>query len=363
MLKQVAAAFDRSDYDTAAELLQQLLKESPQDPWVQLYWGLLQEVSGNLEAAANIYQQLLRNAINTKVVVHARQGWQRVEILLKQKRQQAIAEATADPGSTEIGVLVLEPVANEIKTQAAQKFAQIMQIDAYTARLLLPSRSPRLYRTGAIGELRFLGRQLLNSDIPCFWATIAEIEEIRVFQVNHFQSAAPEATVICQNEQSELGSLSFNWSEVSGRVTGLVPIFEQVVDRDVRGKLQRKTQTQDYAQFCDLHLPSRNCLLRLCDRTYQFQHGMMLSQQQDQPSSQITSRINWNSLISFLDQQLPDAKVWSDFTSFGETALELIDSLGQIQSHIHLLRRDPTNWDPAFHLYSGLVFLKSREVR
>lgn len=358
MLEQVTAAFARQDYDTAAELLQQLLLDSPQDPWVQLYWGQLQEVSGDLEAAANVYQQLLQNTINSKILAQARQGWQRVEVQLKEKRLQAIAEATADPNNAQIGVLVLEPIASEIKTQAAPKFAQIMQTDPYTARLILPSRSWRLYRTGAIGELRFLGQQLRKSNIPCFWATIAEIEKIRVFQVNYFQSAAPEATVICQNEQGQHGSLTFNWSEVSQRVSGMLPIFEQVVDRDVRGKLQRKTQTQDYAQFCDLHLSDRNCILRLCDRTYQFQHGIM-SQQQNQPTSQMTNRINWNHAIAFLDQQLPLA-IWSDFTPFAETALEHIDSLGHIQSHIHLLRRDETNWDPAFHLFSGLVFVKQR---
>ena len=66
-------------------------------------------------------------------------------------------------------------------------------------------------------------------------------------------------------------------------------------------------------------------------------------------------------MSNFLDQQLPHAKVWSDFTPFAETALDRIDSLGHIQSPIHLLRRDETNWDRAFHLYSGLVFVKERE--
>ncbi len=356
MLSRVAAAFECQDYETAAKVLQQLLKDSPQDPWVQFYCGQLHEVSGNLEAAANIYQQLLRHTINNKIVAQARQGWQRVEVLLKQQRQQALAQATADPIDTQIGVLVLEPVASEIKTVAAQKFAQIMQIDSYTARLVLPSRSWRLYRTGAIGELRFLGQHLCKSGVPCFWATLAQIQKIRVFQVKYFQSATPEATVICQNEQGQKGSLTFNWSEVSQRVTGLLPIFEQVVDLNVRGRLERKTQTQDYAQFCDLHLTNRNCILR-CDRSYQFHHGMMLSDQQNLPSSQMTTRINWNHLIGFLDKHHPGA-IWSDFTPFAQTALEQIDSLGDFQSHIHLLRTDETPGDWAFHLYSGLAFLK-----
>jgi tetratricopeptide (TPR) repeat protein len=354
MLDRVAAAIERQDYRTAAQLLEQMRQESPQNPWVEFYSGRLQEVSGNLEAAANVYQQLLRVTINAKIITQARQGLQRLEAIAQAQRKQAQAQATAEPSNTQTGVLVLEPVASETKTVAAQKFAQIMHLDPYTARLQLPSRSWRLYRTGAIGELRFLGQDLRNAEIPCFWATLAEIQQICIFQVSHFQSVAPQSTVVCQNEQGQLGSLTFNWSEVTQRVVGLLPIFEQVVDLNIRGKLERKTKTQDYAQFCDLHLPGRQCILRLCDRTYQFQHS--------QTSRQMTTRINWNHLLNFLNQQLPDAKVWSDFTPFAETALEQIELLGHIKSQIHLFRREETNWDPAFHLYSGLAFRKAISV-
>jgi hypothetical protein len=111
--------------------------------------------------------------------------------------------------------------------------------------------------------------------------------------------------VVCQNEQGQLGSVTFNWSEVTQRVPGLLPIFEQVVDLDHRGKLKRKTQTQDYAQFCDLHLPQRRCILRLHDQGYEFQRGVKIAPK----PGQTTTRINWNSLLSFLDQQLPQARV------------------------------------------------------
>jgi hypothetical protein len=355
MLEQVAAAFERKDYQTAAQLLKQLLKESPQNPWVQFYLGHFHEVSGKLEAAQKVYQQLLRGTSNAKIVAQARQGLQRLEAIAQEQRQQAKARATADPSNTQIGVLVLEPVASEIKSVAAQKVAQIMQIDPYTARLVLPSRGWRLYRTGAIGELRFLGESLRDAGVPCFWATLADIEKIRVFQVSYFQSATPQATVVCQNEQGQLGSLTFNWSEVTQRVTGLLPIFEQVVDLDHRGKLQRKTQTQDYVQFCDFHLPGRLCILRLHDNGYQFQKGVAIAPHQSETNSQ-TTRINWNSLLSFLDQQLPQAAVWSDFKPFAQTVLDQTELLGRIKSHIHLFRRAETSWDPAFHLYSGLVF-------
>ena len=359
MIEQVAAAIDRQDYHTAAELLKQLLKDSPQNPWGQFYLGRLQEVSSKLEAAEKIYRQLLRDTTNGKIVAQARQGLQRVKALEQEQRSSAVAQATADPSNAELGVLVLEPVTSEIKTVVAPKFAQIMQIDPYTARLVLPSRGWRLYRTGAIGELRLLGERLCSVGIPCFWVTLAEIQKIRVFQVSYFQSTAPQATVVCQSEQRQVGSLTFNWSEVTQRVTGLLPIFEEVVDVNYRRQLERKTQTQDYAQFCDLHLPKRCCILRLHDNCYEFQQGAALAPQQSQRSNQTTTRINWNSLLAFLNQQLPQARVWSDFTFFADTVLDQTELLGRIQSHVHLFRRDDTSWDPAFHLYSGIVFVKN----
>ncbi|MUL37726.1 hypothetical protein [Gloeocapsopsis dulcis] len=145
-----------------------------------------------------------------------------------------------------------------------------------------------------------MGEKLRAAGIPCFWATLAEIEKIQVFQVSYFQSATPPI-VVCHNEQAQQGSLTFDWLEGSQRVTAQLPIFEQVIDRDVRGKLQHKTQTQNYAQFCDLHLPGRLCILRLCDRSYQFQQGLKII---NQPNNQ-TVRLNWNCLSHFFAQKNP----------------------------------------------------------
>lgn len=352
MLDQIVAAIKRQDYRTATQLVQQFLATSPHNPWGQLYLGQLHEVAGELSAAENVYRQLLRTTANTQILTQAREGVQRVQVLLQQQRTAAIAQATSDPSNTQIGVLILEPVTTE-KGAIAQKFAQIMQIDAYTARLQLPTRGWRLYKSGKIGELRFFGEQLRDAGVPCFWATLADVEAIKVFQVSYFQSLNP-LTVVCQNEHAQIGSLTFNSSEVSQRVTGLLPIFEQVVDRDVRGKLQRKTQTQDYVQLCDLHLPARNCILRLQDQTYQYLQGITVAQQSNQ-----TSRLNWNSLTNFLYHQFPQAPVWGDFTAFAPTVLDQTEMLRRLRSHIHLLRKIETPWDPAFHLYSGLVFLKN----
>jgi predicted Zn-dependent protease len=160
MLDQVAAAFENKDYKTAAKLLKQLIKESPENPWVQFYVGRLHEVSAKPQDAEKIYRRLLRDTINDKIIKQARQGLQRLQDIQQQEKQKAIIQATADPNNTEMGLLVLEPINNELKTQAAQKFAKIMEIDPYSARLLLPSRGWRLYKIGAVGELKFYGEQL-----------------------------------------------------------------------------------------------------------------------------------------------------------------------------------------------------------
>lgn len=363
MLDQVAAAFDRKDYRTAAQLLKKLLKESPQNPWVQFYAARLQEVSGKLPQAENIYRQLLRDTTNPKLASQARQGLQRLEEMVREQRKQAIAQATADPGSSEVGCLILEPISPDVKMAVAQNFARIMKLDAYTARMHLPSRGWRFYRTGAIGELQVYVQELQAGGIPAFCATLTEMEKIQVFQVHYIQAATPQAVVICENEAQQLGSLAFSWSEVTQRIEGLLPIFEQVVDVGRRNKLERKEQTQDYAHFCDLHLPSRNCILRLYDAGYQFNQGLSLLPvaENSAPGDRGTIRIHWNSLVDFLNRQLPEVPTWSEFTSFAETALEQTDLLNRLKSHVRLFRKTESFWDPAFHLYSSLVFLKNRK--
>ncbi|WP_017652164.1 tetratricopeptide repeat protein [Fortiea contorta] len=351
MIEQVAIAFERQDYSTAAKILKQLLKESPENPWVQFYLGRLHEETGKRQNAEKIYRQLLHSTINGKILMQARQGLQRLQDI---KHKENIAPGTSNAENTALGLLILEPLRSEIRDKVAVKLAQVMQIDLYTARLMLPSRSWKLYRTGQIGELKFYGEKLQKAGISCFWATIADIQKIQVFHVNYFAASNTQVTVVCRNHINQLGSLTFNWSEVTAQVLGLLPIFEQVVDLNIHRQLQRKTQTQDYAQFYDLHLPGRHCILRLYDQGYEFHQGIKITSQ----PSQNTIRINWNSLLNWVKQQLPSVKVWSDFTPFAQTVLDQTEMLGSIQSHIHLFRREETNWDPAFHLYSGLIFLK-----
>ncbi|HEY9639361.1 MAG TPA: tetratricopeptide repeat protein [Coleofasciculaceae cyanobacterium] len=358
MLDQVAAAFNRQDYKTAAQLLKQLRQQSPDNVWVRLYIARLQEVSGKGEAANALYRQLLQETTNAKVMAQAREGLLRLEAEAKAQRQSTLSQATADPANAGLGFLILEPIANASKTTAAQNFARIMKLDAYTARLLLPSRGWRLYRVGAVGELQLYGQEVRQAGIPVFWAALSDIQKIRVFRVQHLQEASPKPTVVCKNEVDQLGSLSFDWSEVANRVTGLLPIFEDVVDLDVRNKLTHREETQDYAQVVDLHLPKRNCILRFCDRTYQFQNGVVFDASHDGglPNAQATLRIRWNQLTGFLENCLAPASAWSDFSTFAETALEQLVLVKDFPAHMDLFRKAPTQWDRAFQLYSCLIF-------
>jgi thioredoxin-like negative regulator of GroEL len=135
MLDQIAAAFDRQDYRTAAQLLKQLRQQVPESPWVLLFTARLQEVSGKTEAAEALYRQLLQQAISSKVAAQAREGLHRLTSIAQAQRQQAIAAATANSADVGVGFLVLEPVPAECRQVAAQRFGQIMNLDAYTARL------------------------------------------------------------------------------------------------------------------------------------------------------------------------------------------------------------------------------------
>ena len=65
---------------------------------------------------------------------------------------------------------------------------------------------------------------------PAFWTTLTEVNKIEVFQVHYFKEFATKVTAVCENQDKQLGSLDFKWSEVTAQVQGLLPIFEEVVD-------------------------------------------------------------------------------------------------------------------------------------
>jgi tetratricopeptide (TPR) repeat protein len=354
MLDKIATAFDRQDYKTAAQLLKAFLKESPQNPWGHLYRGRLYEVSGKAAEAREVFQKLLRDVPNPKLSAQARRGLQRLDEQDAKQRAQAIA----DPRDTELGMLILEGIPSESRTAAAQAFAQILKIDAYTARMQFPSKGWKLFRTGAIGELKLYGNQLRQANIPAFWATLSEIQSLPIFQVKYFEEFEP-AIAICENEKGQVGTLKFEWSEITQQVDGMLPIFEQVVDSSIKEEIQRqrKDETQDFARICDLHLPKRGCILRICDWTYQFDQGIDFGMDEDTIRlDQAINRLHWNRLMEFLRDQIPEKILYSEFTNFAETAIDFGVLLKRLPS-IDLFGQEASLWNPAFNLYSGLAFI------
>lgn len=363
-IEQVAAALDRQDYRGAAKLLKQLQKQSPQNPWVKLYIGRWYEATDQLESAEKVYRKLLQTASHPKIIGRAREGVKRLEAVERQRRQDAIAQTKADPRSGEPAVLILEPVEPERKPAVANILARLLKTDAYSARMQLQSRGWRLYRTGELGELGVYGREMLDADIPVFWASLADIDSLHVFRVSHVQSLSPQPAVVCRDETDRLGALSFDWSEVAARVEGLLPLFVETMDYDPRrqksDRFRHRKITQDYAKIYDLHLPGRRSILRFCDQTYEFQKGVQFNPDAaaDAPTSPTgqTARLQWNRLVETFDFNLETAPLWSEFTPFAETTLDYTQLLGRISSHIDLDRKTETPWDPAFQLYSGLVY-------
>ncbi|TAG97210.1 MAG: tetratricopeptide repeat protein [Oscillatoriales cyanobacterium] len=381
-ITEIAAALEDKEYKEAAKLIKQLQTKSPENPWVKYYMARYYELTNNPEKAETIYKQILHDITNPKIISQARQGIQRIETAAQDRRKQAIETAKNDPSNLEPALLILEAVSPEDKPAAIQNISRIFKTDTYTTRMQIQSRGWRLYKTGPIAEIQIYGQELLNAGIPVFWGTLADIQKIQIFRVEHFQSLSSPA-VICKDSLNRLGSIAFNWSEVSQRVEGLLPMFMDIMDYSPHRRtdqFRHKEITQDYAQICDLHIPSRNCILRICDQSYQFQQGTDFTKTSvDMPNSdnpkdlksrsqkspqipQSTTRINWNHLLEMLDQQL-DVTVWSEFTPFAETVLDYTNMLSKIESYVDVDRKSETPWDSAFQLYSGLTFLRNRENR
>jgi tetratricopeptide (TPR) repeat protein len=356
MQKEVTSALAEKDYKRAQKLLKQWQTSDPHNPWMWFHVARLYEETNKPEKAEKIYRQLLRKVTTPKLLTQARQGLDRLQTQRTQQQQTVVESAVSHPGGDSPGILVLEPIPSAAKQTAAQKFARIFQIDAYNARLQLPSRGWRLYRTGAVGELKYYTQGLQEVEIPCFCLSLDLLDSIQVYQLTAFTEFTPRISVTYQAD-GQTKSFTFEWSEVQRRVEGRLPLFESVVDTDSRRKLQRKMQILDYIPFCDLHLPSHQTILRLCDRVYNFQTGISLTPDPVTTSGQTTTRTNWLNLMRFLNENLPEIETIGDFEPFAETALGFPQLLGQIDPHISLNRRHETLWDAAFHLYSGAIFL------
>ncbi|NJL01664.1 MAG: tetratricopeptide repeat protein [Spirulinaceae cyanobacterium SM2_1_0] len=357
MLKSIADAIAVSDYKLAAQLLKPLLQQEPNNLWARFYAGRVYEGRGKHVQAEQIYRQLLPKTSQPQLLSQLRKGLARLEAIAAEQREQALEQARAIPGGDRLGVLILEPVPNEQKTAIAREFSQIVQLDPYTARLQLPSRGWRLYRTGRLGELNYFRQAFQAVNVPSFCYPLEAIEAIDVYEIEYFQTLEPEITVRCFNHSGQAGALAFHWTDIGQRIIGRLPVFESVVVVDARHKLQRKTQTQDFISICDLHLPNRRCILRLCERHYQFKQGVSLSPPQSTDPGETVSQ-NWERLMTFLDRHLPSVPKHTEFDTFADSALDFQEVLSRLKSRVHLERREESLWDNAFQLYSGLTYYR-----
>ncbi|MBE9174889.1 hypothetical protein IQ225_05455 [Synechocystis salina LEGE 06155] len=367
MYKTIADAIDSHDLATAEQLLAAMTGESWENPMTAYYQARLLEAQGNLNEAEEKFRQLLVISHSPQLVAKIRAGLGRIEAHRQAEaaqslaeQQAAIEEAKADPEAQSAGIFVLEPVPAAEKQAKAIQFGKIMAIDPYTARLQLPSRAWRLYRTGAIGELNYYHQQCQSAAIPSFSVALADILALKVFPVFHIESLSPVVTVTYRISREEEGTFSFTWQDVSQTVEGLLPIFEECVDVNVRGKIQRKIEILDYAHICDLHLPQHQTILRFCDQIYEFNQGISLEDNESLHGQQVTAHQQWQQLNHIWQTNLPDKPVWKEFKAFAETALDFEELLKSVDPQIPFLRREDTNWDKAFHLYSTLAFCRDR---
>jgi tetratricopeptide (TPR) repeat protein len=360
-LDQVAQALEQQDYRSATQLLKSLWQSAPENPWVQIYRARLYEAAQKFDHAETIYRNLLKDAINPKLALQARQGLQRLQTSASAQQQAALAQAqTSNPNADAPGLLILEAIPAAARPAAAQHMAKVMQLDAYTARMQIPNRGWRLYRVGNLGEMQFYGEQIRSGNIPAFSAAIADIQTLPIFAVQSLQSLQPQATVICTNPAGRVGELAFNWSEVTQRVDGSLPVIEQVTNidvlRDRPDGRNGKAETSDYIRVCDLHLPSRQCVLRFCDRTYDYQTGVELA---DTDSlDQYSTRMQWNALMALIQQQAPQMTIWHDFSPFAELAMDFPGLLQQVKPDLQIYNQTESLWPAAFHLYSGLAYCR-----
>ncbi|QHU98795.1 tetratricopeptide repeat protein [Synechocystis sp. CACIAM 05] len=362
MYKAIADAIDSQDLATAEQLLAAMEGESWENPMTAYYQARLAEAQGNLDEAEQKFRQLLTTSHSPQLVAKIRAGLGRIQAHHQAEYQAAIEEAKADPEAQSVGIFVLEPFPPAEKQTKAVQFGKIMAMDPYTARLQLPSRAWRLYRTGAIGELNHYHQQCQAAGIPSFSVALADILAVKVFPIFHIESLSPEVTVTYRISREEEGTFSFSWQDASQMVEGLLPIFEECVDVNVRGKIQRKTEILDYAHICDLHLPQQQIILRFCDQIYEFNQGINLDGDASNHGQQGTAHQRWQQLSRIWQTNLPDKPVWKEFKAFAETALDFQELLKSVEPHIPFLRREDTNWDRAFHLYSTLAFCRDRRL-
>jgi len=353
MEAQVIAALEVGDFKQVNRLLKKWQASEPSNPLLRLYAAQLQEKTGRLEAAEKNYLALLKKMPGNKVMKQARAGIARIQQQRAAQKAQALSEAKQAAGGDEVALLILAAPKPEQQQGAIANLSQVFNLDAYTARMKVPTQGIRLHRIGAYGELRYFSQAL--DKIPARVTKVKDIQALKTFQICYFEQILPQPIVVCKSSNGQLGKISFQWQEVSRQVRGQLPIFEQVADLGSWGRTVHKEKVQDFVQVSDLHLPKREIVLRLCDRTYQYTEGTALAQ-----GAEINSRIKWNNLLKQLSDSLSvprrDIPHHNGFTRFGKDALEFIKILPVIHPNLDIDRRAPSDWDAIFHVYSSIYY-------
>ncbi|WP_017296268.1 tetratricopeptide repeat protein [Geminocystis herdmanii] len=366
MFEEVKSAIDQENYDEAKDILTQLLAQGKNDLWIRYYQTLILEKQGNLTESEASYRQIVKDSIypDAQLLKLIRDGIERIVTINREKQQiqqqiqlKKLQEFQNIENSEDLAVLVLKPVNLEQKKVLAPKFAQVMNLDNYTATLQIPTRSLRLYKTGNFGTLNYYQTELSQAEIPCFCQRIKNINQMTVYQVEYIISDDGEVNILCKNDQEKEIIITFQWTEINHKIHALIPIFEETLHIDAKGKPQKKKSTLDYSKFYDLHLVSQNLILRFSDQFYKFDRAAPFHDRGLEISKQgKTVQEKWEYLTNFLNEKIPDKPLWSDFTLFAEGAIQFPEMLKQITPHINLFRREETLWDETFQLYSGLIF-------
>jgi len=366
--QKIAQLLDRGQGAQAQRLLKPIYQRRRDDPQVLFWVARVNEVRDRSELAERVYRKLLQSGnAPPALVAKARQGLDRLTASERLRRRDRIESAKlAKPDR--LGLLILEATPADRRRELAQTLARILDIDPYSARMQLQTHGWRLYRVGDFAELDVYGRDLRRAGIGTFWADRAEIDAIDVFRVDYLEQIEPNFVAVCVDGRDRAGRIEFEASEVARQVRGGVPLFVNAVSYDIskpdKDKVKRKPEIRDYIQLLDLHLPDRGCILRFCDRRYRFDSGAIFTEEQLEQeekglaASPATARINWNGMLAAIESQCPDARIWRDFAPFAETTLDYYLLMEGIDAQVDVARETPCNWDPAFQLYSALVWLR-----
>jgi hypothetical protein len=359
MFEALEQAIDNQDYEIANQIIQDLDKQKVDKLWLKYYQTLILEKQEQLAQAEANYRQIIKESIypDAKLINLIRNGIERIVLLQKEKQEAKKQGFKNIENSEDLAVFVLENVDLNEKQKLAAQFANIMGIDRYTATLQIPTRSWRLYKTGKLGELNYYQDELAKIGLPCFCQPLNKINQINVYQVNYLERTNNnhQLKFFCQDQEGKEEIVQLATKDISAWVQAMIPLLELTVNLDQKNRIQKKKSTLDYIAFSDLHSLNHNAIFRFNDRAYQFERDEHIK-----PESNTTKQ-KWQDLVNSLQTIINDSLVWSNFTLFGEGVIQFPEMLKQIDSHIHLFRREETVWEEAFQLYSGLIFLQNRK--